>query len=71
MSAVILKGLDEAGEDGLIGTDLAKDAATRIRVLEKGVRDGIRLLSTLNDEKAVEALTQALRSGYEPSQAVD
>jgi hypothetical protein len=65
MSAIILKGLDEAGEDGLIGTDLAKDAATRIRVLEKGIRDGLSYLSALHDEKALEALTGALRSGYD------
>jgi hypothetical protein len=64
MSAVILKDLDDAGEDGLIGIDLAKDAATRIRVLEKGIRDGLRLFIDLNDEEAVTTLTEALRDGY-------
>lgn len=64
MSAVILKDLDDAGEDGLIGIDLAKDAATRIRVLEKGIRDGLRLFMDLNDEEAVATLTEALRDGY-------
>jgi hypothetical protein len=58
VSAKILKDLDKVDEP------LAKVAAMRIRVLEKGIRDGIRHLSTLNDEDAVEALTGALRSGY-------
>jgi hypothetical protein len=64
VSAVILKDLDGV-QDGLVDAELAKASATRIRVLEKGIRDGLRLLSTLNDEKAIEALTDALRSGYE------
>jgi hypothetical protein len=58
VSAKILKDLDKVDDA------LAKVAAMRIRVLEKGIRDGLRHLSTLNDEDAVEALTEALRSGY-------
>ena len=58
MSAKILKDLDKIDEP------MAKAAAMRIRVLEKGIRDGLRYLSTLSDEKAIDALTQALRSGY-------
>jgi hypothetical protein len=58
VSAKILKDLDKVDDA------LAKVAAMRIRVLEKGIRDGLRYLSTLNDEDAVEALTGALRSGY-------
>ena len=58
MSAKILRDLDKVDEA------LAKVAAMRIRVLEKGIRDGLSLLATLSDEKAIDALTQALRSGY-------
>ena len=58
MSASILQDLDKADDA------LAKAAAVRIRVLEKGIRDGLSYLSTLNDEDAVDALTGALRSGY-------
>ena len=58
MSAKILQDLDKVDEA------LAKVAAMRIRVLEKGIRDALKLLATLNDEEAVEALTGALRSGY-------
>jgi hypothetical protein len=58
VSAKILRDLDKVDEA------LAKVAAMRIRVLEKGIRDGLSLLATLSDEKAIDALTQALRSGY-------
>jgi hypothetical protein len=59
MSAKILQDLDKVDDA------LAKVAAMRIRVLERGIRNGLRLLATLNDEKAIEMLTQALRSGYD------
>jgi len=58
VSAKILQDLDKVDDA------LAKVAAMRIRVLEKGIRDALRLLATLSDEEAVEALTGALRSGY-------
>jgi hypothetical protein len=58
VSAKILQDLDKVDDA------MAKVAAMRIRVLEKGIRDALRLLATLSDEKAIDALTQALRSGY-------
>lgn len=61
----LLKQLDGAYTQWPLDIKLVKAAATRIRVLEKGIRDGLSLLSTLNDEKAIDALTQALRSGYD------
>lgn len=61
----LLKQLDGAYTQWPLDIKLVKAAAIRIRVLEKGIRDGLSLLSTLNDEKAIDALTQALRSGYD------
>ena len=65
MSATLLKDLDAALTDWPQDIKLIRLSATRIRVLEKGIRDGLRLLTDLNDEEALNVLTQALRDGYD------
>ena len=65
MSAALLKDLDAAYSEWPQDIKLVRQSATRIRVLEKGIRDGLRLLTDLNDEEALNVLTQALRDGYD------
>jgi hypothetical protein len=65
MSASLLKRLDAAYSEWPLDVKLVQEAATRIRVLEKGVRDALDHLSALRDEQAIDALQMAMRDTHE------
>ena len=65
MSADLLKKLDGAYSEWPLDIKLIQESATRIRVLEKAIREAISLLSALRDEEAIDTLQRAMRDQYE------